>query len=125
MTRRALGLIAACGAFVFVGAGVARAADIGPSPPMPSSGGERLYQQHCAACHGRDLRGTDKGPSHLHPIYQPHLHSDVAFRLAIQNGSPQHHWRFGAMPPVPGLAPDEVAAIVAYVRSEQRKAGVY
>jgi hypothetical protein len=35
-----------------------------------------------------------------------------------------HHWKFGDMAPVPGLTPDDVAQITAYVRLEQRKAGI-
>jgi mono/diheme cytochrome c family protein len=109
--------------------GVAWAQVTGVPTPVPGLSpdpgkGERLYQKICASCHGTDLRGTDKGPSHLHPVYQPNLHSDMAFQLAVKNGSPQHHWRFGPMPAVPGLTPQDVGHIVA-VRREQRKAGLY
>ena len=85
--------------------------------------GESLYQGSCAACHGTDLRGTDRGPSHLSVVYEPSHHGDAAFLLAARNGVRQHHWPFGDMAPVPGLSDDDIAAIVAYVREQQRLNG--
>jgi len=99
--------------------------------PRPSPGlmpnpvvGKRLFAARCAQCHGADLRGSPTGPPLLHKIYEPAHHGDVAFQLAVRNGSRAHHWKFGDMQPVPGLTPDEVAHITAYVRHEQRKAGI-
>ncbi len=97
-----------------------------PSPglmPNPAEG-KPLYEKHCAGCHGPDLRGSDKGPPFLHRVYEPSHHSDLAFQLAVKNGVRAHHWKFGDMPPVEGLTPDDVAHITAYVRSQQRKAGI-
>ncbi|HEX6422132.1 MAG TPA: cytochrome c [Acidimicrobiales bacterium] len=85
--------------------------------------GAELYAEACASCHGDDLRGTDRGPSHLSQVYEPGHHPDEAFRAAVAQGSPQHHWDFGDMPPVPGLADDEVDAIIAYVREVQQREG--
>lgn len=85
--------------------------------------GEPLYQTNCASCHGTDLRGTDKGPSHLSVVYEPNHHGDAAFQLAVLNGVPQHHWPFGDMDPVPGLSEDDLDAITAYVRENQRISG--
>ncbi len=85
--------------------------------------GEPLYQASCASCHGADLRGTDKGPSHLSIVYEPNHHGDGAFTLAALRGVPQHHWRYGDMPPVPGLSEEDLDAIVAYVREQQRLNG--
>lgn len=82
--------------------------------------GEVLYQATCAECHGSDLRGTDKGPSHLSVVYEPGHHGDAAFALAIINGVKQHHWPFGDMAPVPGLDDADIERIVAYVRENQR-----
>lgn len=86
--------------------------------------GEALYRETCAACHGPDLKGTDGGPPFLNPIYAPDHHSDEAFYTAVENGVQPHHWDFGAMPPQPGIDPDEVAAIVAFVREQQAEAGI-
>lgn len=97
-----------------------------PTPglmPNPAAG-KKLFAARCAQCHGADLRGSPTGPPLLHKIYEPAHHGDVAFQLAVRNGSRAHHWKFGDMQPVPGLTPDEVAHITAYVRHEQRKAGI-
>lgn len=85
--------------------------------------GEPLYQASCASCHGADLRGTDKGPSHLSIVYEPNHHGDGAFVLAALRGVRQHHWSFGDMAPVPGLSEEDLEAIVAYVREQQRLNG--
>lgn len=82
--------------------------------------GEPLYQEHCASCHGADLRGTDKGPSHLSVVYEPGHHGDIAFVLAARNGVRAHHWTFGDMEPVDGLSDADLEAIVAFVREQQR-----
>mgnify|MGYP001817303926 CR=1 FL=1 len=82
--------------------------------------GNAVYQANCAECHGTDLRGTDTGPSHLSIVYEPNHHGDAAFVLAIQRGTPAHHWPFGDMEPVEGLTDSDIAAIIAYVREQQR-----
>lgn len=103
--------------------------------PQPSAGlipnpgqGKKLFSQHCATCHGADLKGLDKGdkkgPPLLHKIYEPSHHSDVVFQLAAKNGVRAHHWPYGDMAPVPLVTPDDVAHITAYVRVEQRKVGI-
>ena len=97
-----------------------------PSPGlMPNSAaGKTLFAKHCAACHGTELKGSDKGPPLLHRIYEPSHHADAAFQLAAKNGVRAHHWKFGDMAPVPQVTSDDVAHITAYVRSEQRKVGI-
>lgn len=103
--------------------------------PRPSAGlmpnsakGTRLFAQYCAACHGADLKGSEKGdkkgPPLLHKIYEPAHHADAAFQLAAKNGVRAHHWPYGDMAPVPKVTPDDVAHITAYVRAEQRKVGI-
>lgn len=85
--------------------------------------GQALYAANCASCHGPDLRGTERGPSHFSQVYERSHHGDDSFRAAIANGSRAHHWKFGDMPPVEGLAKDDVDAIIAFVRSEQDERG--
>lgn len=85
--------------------------------------GDVLYQANCAECHGSDLRGTDKGPSHLSIVYEPNHHGDGSFALAAINGVRQHHWPFGDMDPVPGLDEADMERIIAYVRENQRLHG--
>lgn len=97
-----------------------------PSPglmPNPATGSP-LFGKFCAACHGADLKGSDKGPPLVHRIYEPSHHADASFQLAVKNGVRAHHWAFGDMAPVPQASPDDVAHITAYVRVEQRKAGI-
>lgn len=99
--------------------------------PKPSAGllpnpsvGKKLYEKNCASCHGVDLKGTKLGPPFLHPYYVSSHHGDVAFQLAARNGVQAHHWKFGNMVPVPIVTPDDVAHITAYVRYQQRRAGI-
>jgi mono/diheme cytochrome c family protein len=92
--------------------------------PAEHHAGEALFDAHCAACHGPRALGTDVGPALVHIVYAPAHHADEAFQLAVAVGVRAHHWRFGDMPPVPGLGRDDVAAITAYVRWLQRTAGI-
>ena len=102
-----------------------------PTPGlMPNAAtGRTLFARHCAACHGADLKGVDhgerRGPPLLHKIYEPSHHGDAAFQLAARQGVRAHHWPYGDMPPVPQVSADEVAHITAFVRAEQRKAGIH
>ncbi len=87
--------------------------------------GKALFDANCAACHGENAAGSsEKGPPLVHPIYEPGHHGDIAFYHAALNGSRAHHWRFGDMPPVAGIAEADIAAIVTYVRALQRANGI-
>lgn len=88
--------------------------------------GDELYHGAgtCQTCHGADLQGTAMGPPFLDSIYAPDHHPDEAFFAAVENGVRPHHWDFGPMPRIEGLDDDDITAIVAYVRDEQRRAGV-
>ena len=110
-------------AFLIGGCVVGSEAVIEPQDPEVVEMGASLYSVNCAECHGSDLRGTDKGPSHLSAIFEPNHHADGAFVFAVQNGVRAHHWKFGDMPPIDGLSPDDVSAIIAYVRETQRVEG--
>ena len=96
---------------------------IQPQDPALVAAGADLYAASCAECHGSDLRGTDRGPSHLSALYKPNHHADAAFLFAIQRGSRSHHWSFGNMPPIEGLDLADIEAIVAFVREQQRVEG--
>ncbi len=96
---------------------------IAPQDRGQVAAGRVLYADTCASCHGTELRGTSSGPSLLSEIYEPNHHADGAFLSAVLRGSLAHHWRFGDMPPVAGLTQDDVAAIVAFVREQQRVQG--
>ena len=109
------GLVVACGSTesVPVGAAVSGA----------DADGANIYAVSCASCHGADLRGTDKGPSHLSIVYEPNHHGDASFRSAIANGASQHHWNFGDMEPIEGLSEDQVEAVITFIRAEQERLG--
>ena len=85
--------------------------------------GAAVYQQYCAECHGVDLRGTDKGPSQLSIIYEPNHHGDYAYRVAIREGTREHHWWYGDMPPVEGITDLEIEKVISYIRAEQERLG--
>ena len=86
--------------------------------------GAELFRNNCSSCHGRYANGSNKGPPLIHKTYNPSHHADLAFNLAVKNGVRRHHWRFGDMPPQPGVSPQAVGHIVAYVRTLQRQAGI-
>jgi mono/diheme cytochrome c family protein len=98
-------------------------ADPGPVPAELAEG-ERLFNANCARCHGARATGTDAGPPLVHIVYEPSHHADIAFQRAVAMGVPSHHWRFGNMPPIPGVDEGQVARITAYVRWLQRQAGI-
>jgi mono/diheme cytochrome c family protein len=87
--------------------------------------GEALFNTHCSKCHGPVARGTEKGPPLLHKIYEPNHHSDFSFRRAVEMGVRAHHWRFGDMPKVEGVTPEETGLIIKYIRQIQQEAGIY
>lgn len=91
------------------------------APAVPD--GAAVYQQYCAECHGVDLRGTDKGPSQLSIIYEPNHHGDYAYRVAIREGTREHHWWFGDMPPVEDITDLEIEQVISYIRAEQQRLG--
>jgi mono/diheme cytochrome c family protein len=119
-----VGGIAAAALIVFI----AMTAQPQSTPTAVDSGviadGKQLFLTNCAACHGVDLMGTETGPPFLHVYYAPNHHSDEAFQQAVAFGVIPHHWDFGPMDPVPGLTREDVAKIVAFVRSEQQAAGI-
>ena len=107
-------------ALVVASCGSSSDGSIAADPSGPGDGAT-LYQANCASCHGADLRGSEKGPSHLSIVYEPNHHGDDAFRSAIVNGAPQHHWNFGDMAAIPGLDDHEIDAIIDFVRAEQER----
>jgi len=88
--------------------------------------GEALFNRNCASCHGVNAAGQEGvAPPLVHVIYEPNHHGDAAFQLAAQRGVRAHHWPFGDMPPVKGVAPGEIDQIVSYVRRLQRANGIH
>ena len=95
-----------------------------PNFSESAKAGKVAFDQTCAKCHGKNAVGTDKGPPLLHRVYNPGHHGDAAFYRAVKLGSPQHHWRFGKMPPQPNVTDKQVAAIIRYVRELQAANGI-
>ena len=106
------------------------AAGVGPTVVEPASlstlasAGKPLFKANCAPCHGLQANGTDHGPPFINTIYNPGHHPDEAFFYAAKNGVRAHHWRFGNMPPVQGVTPADVSAIVRYIRELQEANGI-
>jgi len=99
--------------------------DFDPGPtPAEFIPGEAMYSGSCARCHGVNGTGSAEGPPLVDEVYRPGHHADVAFHLAVQRGVAAHHWSFGPMEPVPGLPPEQVEQIIAYVRWLQRQGGI-
>ena len=87
--------------------------------------GEIAFAQSCAACHGANAAGTDRGPPLVHNLYRPGHHPDESVLRAVRMGVPAHHWRFGDMPPVPANVSDiDIALITQYMRELQRANGI-
>ena len=86
--------------------------------------GAGLFKIYCVECHGENAAGSDKGPPLLHKYYEPNHHTDQAFMVATLQGARQHHWQFGNMKPVEGIAENEVIKIITYVRAMQRANGI-
>ncbi len=98
-------------------------ARVGPNINLAK--GQALFSKNCMVCHGPGAQGSSVGPPLVHRIYEPNHHADAAFYLAVQRGVRQHHWKFGNMAPLPGVTKEEVGLILGYVRSLQKKAGIF
>ena len=83
------------------------------------------FMEFCGECHGEQALGTDEGPPLVHQLYEPNHHADGAFVLAARQGSPQHHWNFGNMPPAQLVSDSDLIAIIGYVRTLQQTAGIF
>lgn len=86
--------------------------------------GMAVFEKHCVECHGKNVAGTEKGPSLVHSIYRPSHHSDFSFVRAITVGVAQHHWLFGSMPSLPQLDREEIDQTIIYIRELQRANGI-
>ena len=87
--------------------------------------GEKKFNASCSRCHGMHGKGTNNGPPLVHKIYEPNHHGDFAFQRAAAQGVRAHHWKFGNMPKIDGVTPEDVNEITQYVRWLQRQAGIF
>jgi mono/diheme cytochrome c family protein len=104
-----------------------------PAPPPEAvlKLGGKLYEQHCADCHGKDGRGavTENGGEDGLPAYPPlagnrtlQLAEPVnAIRIVLNGGfapaTAGNPRPYGMPPYSPVLSDAEVAAVVSYVRA--------
>lgn len=95
--------------------------------PLPAEleEGEAKFNNYCSRCHGPQGQGTNIGPPLVHKIYEPNHHADMAFQRAAAQGVRAHHWKFGNMPKIDGVVPEDVSQIIAYIRWLQRQAGIF
>ena len=93
--------------------------------PVELKEGEAKFQNFCSQCHGLQGKGTDQGPPLVHKIYEPNHHADMAFQRAAAQGVRAHHWKFGNMPKIEGVVPEDVTQIIGYIRWLQRQAGIF
>ena len=84
-----------------------------PGAPALIARGNGLYDVHCRACHGADLRGGDQGGPNL--LRSPVVLNDQAGELIgpiVLNGQ-----RGAAVMPPIAVEPDDVRAIAEYIHS--------
>lgn len=87
--------------------------------------GRIAFGRTCAQCHGDWGQGNAKlGPPLIHKIYESSHHGDMAFLVAMAQGTRQHHWRFGNMPPQPTVGREDAIAIIRFVREVQKANGI-
>ncbi|MGH7167497.1 MAG: c-type cytochrome [Nitrospiraceae bacterium] len=109
---------------VWVACGQGAATQEAAPGPAEFRTGEAKFNANCARCHGERAGGTAQGPPLVHKIYEPNHHGDPAFQRAAANGVRAHHWKFGDMPKIEGVTPEDVQQIIHYVRWLQRQAGI-
>ena len=84
--------------------------------PGAVGGGEKLFQQRCASCHGPDGRGTSKAPDLTHAIVQ--AQSDGALYWKIGSGNSRQ-----GMPSFSFLPPLQRWQLVLHLRATPLKRG--
>lgn len=74
---------------------------------LSESGGQKLYEQHCTRCHGKDGRKGSFGAKNLQQSILP----DAAIMKQIEKGK-------GFMPPFrKKLTANEIAEVMLYIKS--------
>lgn len=76
---------------------------------------ERLYEQHCAACHGARFEGG-LGGSLVDGVWN-HGETDAAIAKSIADGNPE----FGMTPFRGVLSDEEIRAMVVYLREREKQ----
>lgn len=88
-----------------------------PAAPQDSAG-KTVYEANCVACHGEDGAGTSTGQA----LSAPDLRSDAVQKLSNADMKKQISDGKNNMPPFKdSLKPEEITAVVAYVRTLAHK----
>lgn len=96
-----------------------------PSVPFRYALGMSDFRSKCSSCHGLWAEGVAKtGPPLVHRFYEPSHHDDAAFYRAARNGTKQHHWSYGDMPPVEDISQQQIANIIQFIRWWQQQNGI-
>jgi len=80
------------------------------TPPKVVSAGEALFLSNCAMCHQANRKGS--APEYPSLIGVSARFSDQELTETIEQGLPR-------MPAFPDLKPDQVAAIIAYLKTPE------
>ncbi len=96
-----------------------------PSFSPLATAGEAAFNVNCAVCHGKNGGGGTKlAPPLVHDTYNSGHHPDESIRAAVHNGTTQHHWHFGNMPPAPQVTDAQLTRIIQYIRELQEANGI-
>lgn len=103
--------------------GSSRWSGFNPGPtPAELHRGEIVFNTYCLSCHGLHGTGEGLGPPLLDSLYAPDRLADDAMITAVERGVSQHHFHFGAMPPVKRVTRADAIEVIGYVRWLQRRA---
>jgi cytochrome c6 len=90
----------------------------GAAPAPQGGAGKAVFEANCVACHGEDGAGTSTGQA----LNAPDLRSDAVQKLSDADLKKQVSDGKNNMPPFKDtLKPDEITAVVAYVRTFAHK----
>ena len=97
-------------------------------PPLGFKGvvdkGVEPFEKYCMVCHGPKGQGSEQGPPLVNQVYRPDHHADLSFHFAVRDGVKSHHWNYGDMKPVPLITLEETEHVIAFIREEQKRAGI-
>jgi cytochrome c oxidase cbb3-type subunit 3 len=83
-----------------------------PQDPAKVAAGSSLFQQNCAFCHGRDAMGGETGPDLTRSKLVLGDTDGSQISSVIHNGRIEKK-----MPPFPSFSDDQLASIVAFIKS--------
>jgi len=89
-----------------------------PAAPAAANGAaqseaKQTFESVCAACHGLDARGSERGPD-VATRQEAVQKTDAELGQILANGKPA-----SGMPSFAGLGPERLSALVSYIRSLQ------